>query len=126
MAHAVIVFAMLKSVSFANHNAVGQLPIMGWSGYNAFMQNSGHCDQAGPGGYNETTFVETMDALKASGLADLGYTYVNADDCWIAENRTKEGRLDNDPVRFPHGMAWLADQAHQRGLHFGLYASASK
>ena len=24
----------------ANHNAVGQLPIMGWSGYNAFMQNT--------------------------------------------------------------------------------------
>lgn len=56
----------------ANRNAVGQLPVMGWSGYLAFMQHSGHCDKAGAGGYNETTFVQTMDALKASGLAELG------------------------------------------------------
>lgn len=40
---------------------------------NAFMQNSGHCDKAGAGGYNETTFVQTADALKSNGLADLGY-----------------------------------------------------
>ena len=38
MARAFLVFAMLKSVSLASHNAVGQLPVMGWSGYNAFMQ----------------------------------------------------------------------------------------
>ena len=40
---------------------------------NAFMQNSGHCDKAGAGGYNETTFVETADALVKTGLRDLGY-----------------------------------------------------
>ena len=39
---------------------------------NAFMQNSGHCDRAGAGGYNETTFVQTMDALVSSGLKDAG------------------------------------------------------
>ena len=37
------------------------------------MQNSGHCDKAGAGGYNETTFVQTAEALKRNGLADLGY-----------------------------------------------------
>ena len=47
----------------SNANGVGQLPVMGWSGYNAFMQNSGHCDHAGAAGYNETTFLQTMDAL---------------------------------------------------------------
>ena len=40
---------------------------------NAFMQNSGHCDKAGAGGYNETTFVEPADALLKTGLRDLGY-----------------------------------------------------
>ena len=40
---------------------------------NAFMQNSGHCDKAGAGGYNETTFIQTAEALKRNGLADLGY-----------------------------------------------------
>jgi len=94
--------------------------VIGWRGYLAFMQNSGHCDQAGAGGYNETTFVQTMDALKSSGLASLGYIYLNADDCWIAENRTADGKLTHDPTRFPHGMSWLASQAHARGLKLGL------
>ena len=62
----------------------------GLSGHNAFMQNSGHCDRAGAGGYNETTFLESMDALNRTGLQKLKYVYINADDCWIAENRTAE------------------------------------
>lgn len=56
----------------------GQLPTMGWSGYLAFMQGSGHCDEAGAGGYNETTFINTMTALETTGLKDLGYIYLNA------------------------------------------------
>ena len=32
---------------------------MGWSGYIALMQDSGHCDKAGAAGYNETTFQQT-------------------------------------------------------------------
>jgi hypothetical protein len=89
------------------------------------MQNSGHCDKAGAGGYNETTFVETADFLVKSGLRDLGYVYLNLDDCWIAENRTNIGKLTYDLSRFPHGMSWLADQAHTRSLKLGLYAAAS-
>ena len=89
------------------------------AGYMAFMQGSGHCATAGASGYNETTFMQTMDALIATGLKDVGYTYVNADDCWIAENRTTEGKLTADPTRFPHGMKWLADRAHSRGLKPG-------
>jgi alpha-galactosidase len=99
---------------------------MGWSGYNAFMQKSGHCDKAGAGGYNESTFVQTADALIKTGLRDLGYTYLNLDDCWIAENRTASGELTWDTTRFAHGMPWLAEQAHSRGFKLGLYAAASK
>lgn len=126
--HTSLALACLLSLSLgvpAFRNGVGQLPVMGWSGYLAFMQNSGHCDQAGASGYNETTFVQTMDALRATGLADAGYVYLNADDCWIAENRTQDGRLTHDTSRFPHGMAWLADQAHSRALKLGLCKPAS-
>eukprot|EP00041_Stephanoeca_diplocostata_P036904 m.1367644 g.1367644 ORF g.1367644 m.1367644 type:complete len:462 (+) comp24953_c0_seq15:96-1481(+) len=122
----VLILVSIVKIGHANHNGVGQLPVMGWSGYNAFMQHSGHCDAAGSSGYNETTFVQTMDALKQFGLADLGYVYLNADDCWIAENRTADGKLTSDTSRFPHGMAWLIEQAHSRSLKFGLYAAASK
>jgi alpha-galactosidase len=58
-----------------------QLPVMGWSGYNAFMQNSGHCDTAGAKGYNEQTFLKTAEYLVSSGLRDKGYRYLNLDDC---------------------------------------------
>ena len=68
-------------------NGVANTPPMGWSGYNALMQGSGHCDKAGAAGYNQTTFVQTMDYLVSSGLRDLGYVYLNADDCWMAETR---------------------------------------
>jgi hypothetical protein len=35
-------------------------------------------------------------------------------------NRTAEGRLTHDPVRFPSGMKALAGYVHSRGLKFGL------
>jgi alpha-galactosidase len=103
--------------------AVQKAPVMGWSGYNALMQNSGACALAG--GYNETAFLETAAALQSSGLAAKGYVYLNADDCWIAQNRTADGRLAADAERFPRGMAWLAARLHGAGLKLGLYAAAS-
>lgn len=112
--------------ALANSNAVGQTPIMGWSGYNALMQDSGHCDKAGAAGYNETTFQETAAVLASTGMRELGYVYMNLDDCWIAENRSGSGKLLADPTRFPHGMTWLADKAHSLGLKLGLYAAASE
>ena len=114
---------LLLSPILANPNGVGQLPPMGWSGYNALMQNSGECALAAA--YNETTFLETAAALTASGLARLGYDTLSADDCWLAVNRTADGRLAADPTRFPHGMAYLADRLHSQGLKLGLYAAAS-
>jgi hypothetical protein len=50
---------------------------------------------------------------------------LNLDDCWIAENRTADGKLTYDLTRFPSGMSWLGKQAHSRKLKLGLYAAAS-
>ena len=52
-----------------------------------------------------------------------GYEYVNVDDCWMAMNRTAEGKLTHDPVRFPSGMKALANYVQSRGLRFGLYSA---
>ena len=49
------------------------------------------------------------DKLVELGLRDLGYVYVNIDDCWMAKERDKNGRLVPDPDRFPSGMKALAD-----------------
>ena len=59
----------------------------------------------------------------ALGLKDLGYNYVLQDDCWSA-GRNSSGYLQADPTKFPHGMAYVADNLHGMGLGFGIYSDA--
>ena len=46
---------------------------------------------------------------------------VNIDDCWMTHDRDANGRLYPDPERFPHGIKWLADYAHSKGVKLGIY-----
>jgi len=94
-------------------NGLGRKPQMGFNTWNYFGCN-----------INETLMFETVDTLVSSGLAALGYEYLNLDDCWMGPNRDENGNLVADPDRFPSGMAVLADYAHSNGLKFGLYSSA--
>jgi alpha-galactosidase len=70
---------------------------------------------------DENAALANGRALVSSGLAKLGYKYVNLDDCWMASTRAADGQLQADPTRFPHGIAWLADQLHALGLKLGVY-----
>ncbi|CAI5950180.1 unnamed protein product [Closterium sp. NIES-65] len=62
--------------------------------------------------------------LVSSGLAALGYIYVNIDDCWQADSRDSEGRLAPSPDAFPSGIKALADYVHSKGLKLGIYSDA--
>jgi alpha-galactosidase len=42
----------------------------------------------------------------------------------MSPNRTLEGRLQADPVKFPRGIKFLADYAHAKKLKFGIYECA--
>jgi len=55
------------------------------------------------------------------GYRDVGYVYVNIDDCWSAGKRDANDRLQSDPDRFPRGIKFLADYMHARGLKLGIY-----
>ncbi|KAJ6952103.1 hypothetical protein NC653_041304 [Populus alba x Populus x berolinensis] len=46
---------------------------------------------------------ETADALISTGLAELGYVYVNIDDCWSSTKRDSKGQLIPDPKTFSIG-----------------------
>jgi len=59
-----------------------------------------------------------------SGLAKLGYIYVNVDDCW-AYSRDSNGKIQWDPNTFPNGMKALGDYIHSKGLKYGIYSSSS-
>ncbi|KAI9110708.1 hypothetical protein K1719_018146 [Acacia pycnantha] len=95
------------------NNGLGRTPQMGWNSWNFFA-----CD------INETVVKETADALVSTGLADLGYVYINIDDCWSAATRNLEGQLVPDPNTFPSGIKALADYVHKRGLKLGIYSDA--
>jgi alpha-galactosidase len=58
------------------------------------------------------------------GLKNLGYTYVNIDDCWHSKSRDSSGNLVADPSKWPNGVAYTVNQIHGMGLKFGLYGDA--
>lgn len=58
-----------------------------------------------------------------NGMQQLGFNYVNLDDCW-ADQRDTNGSLTWDKARFPSGMPGLASWLHERDFKFGLYTSA--
>ena len=89
--------------------------------------------------YNRITDAmmrEAADLLLRTGMADVGYDYVNIDDCWM--NAEADARRKPDPQRvgpfrdangrilpnahFPD-MKGLADYIHRQGLKAGLYTS---
>ena len=92
---------------------VKNTPAMGWNSWNTFAQE-----------INEKLVLEAADALVENGLKDAGYEYIVIDDCWSLHERDKNGRLVADPEKFPHGMRYVADYIHKKGLKFGMYSCA--
>ncbi|XP_042489133.1 alpha-galactosidase 3 [Macadamia integrifolia] len=107
------VFDNSKYGLFQLNNGLAQTPQMGWNSWNFFA-----CK------INETVIKETADALISTGLADLGYVYVNIDDCWSSSKRNTKGDLVPDPETFPSGIKALADYIHEKGLKLGIYSDA--
>lgn len=92
---------------------------MGWNSWNTFGKD-----------ISEEVIMQTADALVSTGLADAGYTYLNLDDTWSnrkGEDRGRiNGKLEAHPEKFPHGMKYLADYIHSKGLKFGIYSSSGR
>jgi len=98
-----------------SYNGLALTPPMGFNDWAGFECNSS---------MNESLFTSTADAIVKLGLDKLGYDYVNIDDCWMQQTRDANGNLQVDPTRFPHGLKWLGDYIHSKGLKFGIYEDA--
>lgn len=85
-------------------------PPMGWNSWNAYGLN-----------VTEARVRAAADALLRSGLAAHGWSYVNIDDGWEAEQRAPDGEIGTND-RFPD-MARLGSYLHEHGFHFGIYSS---
>ena len=97
-------------------------PPMGWNSWNCFAHT-----------VSDEKIRAAANAMRRSGLADHGWSYINIDDCWQAcpdetgaaaptsPARDASGRILPN-VRFP-GMKSLADYVHGLGLKIGIYSS---
>ncbi|CAA2971316.1 alpha-galactosidase [Olea europaea subsp. europaea] len=94
-------------------NGLGLTPQMGWNSWNHF-----HCN------IEEKLIRETADAMVSTGLAALGYEYINLDDCWAELDRDSQGNFVPKASSFPSGIKALADYVHSKGLKLGIYSDA--
>jgi alpha-galactosidase len=97
-------------------DGTGRLPALGWNSWNEYG-----CD------INEEVFVGVAQRLKDLGLKDLGYEYVNIDDCWSDKAKKRDPRTKEiipDYQKFPKGIGHTADLIHGLGLKIGIYGDA--
>ena len=91
-------------------------PAMGWNSW--FVVN-------GKPGPSESLILATADALVTNGLAAAGYKYVVIDCTWIATpgrgSRDANGNLIPSSTYWPHGMKYVSDYVHSKGLLMGGY-----
>src|SRR5947209_1881617 len=88
----------LLTPAAALDNGLAATPPMGFNDWNAFGCN-----------VSEALIKQTADYLVHSGMRDVGYQYVNIDDCWMTQQRDAQGRLVPDPTKFPDGIKGTAD-----------------
>lgn len=89
-------------------------PQMGWNSWNKFASN-----------INEDLIIEITDAMVETGLRDAGYVYINLDDAWHGK-RDKDGFIQADNKKFPHGIKWLSDYVHSKGMKLGIYSDCGR
>lgn len=87
-------------------------PPMGWNTWNTFGEK-----------IDEQLIMQSADKLCELGFDKLGYNYIVIDDCWALRSRDQNGRLVPDEKKFPHGMKYVADYVHSKGLKLGMYSS---
>ena len=85
-------------------------PPMGWNSWNCWGLS-----------VDDTKVKAAADQMKASGLADHGWTFINMDDGWEAPKRAKNGDMEANE-KFPD-MTKLSDYVHSKGLKLGIYSS---
>lgn len=89
-------------------------PLMGWASWNQFGVN-----------INENLIKKQADAMVSSGLAAVGFQYINIDDGFF-NKRYADGTLRIDSIKFPNGMRHLVDYIHAKGLKAGFYSEAGE
>lgn len=89
---------------------IGLTPPMGWNSWNCWGLE-----------VSQQKVMASASAFINRGLADYGYSYINIDDAWEAEERTPDGLIQTNE-KFPD-IKGLGDWLHSNGLKLGIYSS---
>ncbi|MEP6502686.1 MAG: NPCBM/NEW2 domain-containing protein [Betaproteobacteria bacterium] len=106
----------------ANAHGRALTPPMGWNSYNAYGVE-----------IDEAKMLSAAQGLVDSGLAKLGYVYVNIDDGWWLKRRASDGRMQIRTQLFPSAKVSgdssfkpLTDRIHAMGLKVGIYSDMGR
>ncbi|XP_059164298.1 alpha-N-acetylgalactosaminidase-like isoform X2 [Physella acuta] len=116
----VCVFLLACHLSQALDNGLALTPPMGWLSWERFRCNV-DCDNDPDNCISERLYMKMADLMVSEGFKDVGYEFVNIDDCWPEMERDSNGRLVADRKRFPSGIKALAKYIHSKGLKLGIY-----
>lgn len=111
---------IFSATTLALDNGLMRTPPMGWLAWERYRCDI-DCEHDPKNCISENLFLDMADRLSEDGWKELGYVYVNIDDCWSSMDRDAQGRLQADPKRFPSGISKLARYLHDRGLKLGIY-----
>ena len=107
-----ILSAGLCLAGLASGASSSKMPMMGWASWNKYYEN-----------ITEAAVKKQADAIVSSGLAAIGYNYVNIDDGFF-DGRNADGSLRLNTARFPNGFKPVVDYIHAKGLKAGFYSDA--
>ena len=107
-----VLTALLAATSAGqSYNGLALTPPMGWNSWNKYGGN-----------VTDALVRQTGDAMLSSGMAAVGYKFVNIDDCWQLKGRDAGGHMQPDPKKFHNGIKPVADYLHSKGLKLGIYS----
>lgn len=92
-------------------NGLGRNPVMGYNTWYDF-----ECSNI-----SAVNIRRVTDRMTELGLLQLGYEYINIDDCWAVGRNSVTLEVIPDPSAFPDGMKAVADYVHSKGFKFGIY-----
>lgn len=116
-----LTICMLICFARSLDNGLARTPPMGWLSWERFGCNT-DCNLDPDTCISERLYLEQATLLIEDGYRDVGYKYVNIDDCWSERERNQDGTIAADRKRFPSGLRYLSDTLHSMGLLFGLYS----
>ncbi len=111
----------IRKLKIVADDQLALTPPMGWNHWYA------HYDRI-----TDKMVREAADLMIKSGMADVGYQYINIDDCWMNAPKNNDS-LRVGPLRDEQGnilpnhhfpdMKGLTDYIHSKGLKAGIYTS---